>query len=76
MSNVNTSAVNRNVSGNANVGMHQLFFGDDKLTATYLILIGSMINFFLNMKQRKFASHEILVHLLIIVCTGLFLSNL
>lgn len=76
MTNNINSSVNKNYSSNTNAGMHQLFFGDDKLTATYLILIGSMINFFLNMRQRKIPSHQIAIHLSIIVLIGFLLSGL
>jgi len=76
MTNNINSSVNKNYSGNNNAGMHQLFFGDDKMTATYLILIGSMINFFLNMRQRKIPSNQIAIHLSIIVLIGFLLSGL
>ncbi len=61
---MNTSV--KSTNGN-NFGISSLFTGNDKMTASYLILIGSIINFFINMKQRKIHTPYVVIHLIIIV---------
>lgn len=72
---VNNIGTNNKVSTNT-LGMNALFFGKDKMTATYLILIGSLLNFFVNMKQRNIKPTHTLIHLLTIIIIGLGLSQL
>ncbi len=76
--NSNNSGVNTRVgkSNGNNFGISNLFTGSDKMTASYLILIGSILNFFINMKQRKINTPNIIIHLLIIVLLSYGLSSI
>lgn len=69
MNSTNNSGINTTIgkSNQNHYGLSNLFTGSDKMTASYLILIGSIINFFINMKQRKIDTPYILIHLTIIV---------
>ena len=75
--NTNNSGINRIGKSNGNnFGMSTLFTGNDKMTASYLILIGSIINFFINMKQRKIDTPYIVLHLTIIVLLSYGISSM
>lgn len=63
-------------SNGNNFGISTLFTGNDKMTASYLILTGSIINYFLNMKQRKIDTPYIILHLTIIVMLSYGISSM
>ena len=76
MSNINNGGLNGKAGGlNGNKSSY-LFMGDEKLTASFLIIIGSLINFFMNMKRQNYREHESFVILLIFITISIILSRL
>tara|TARA_Y100000389_G_scaffold162467_1_gene165265 strand:+ start:107 stop:337 length:231 start_codon:yes stop_codon:yes gene_type:complete len=73
--------ITNNIASNVNKnlihdGIKDMFFGDVKYTAGFLLFIATSINFFSNTKKFNLKRHHQYIIILFFVILGDFLANL